>query len=98
MFQSTLRTRFAILAVVGILALTARAEIPLYISHQGKVTDTYGQAVADGYYTMRFRIDAAASGRAMPWVRGTRSFAAEGIDQTLLGMEAEHMEVSIEAV
>ncbi|MBN1424403.1 hypothetical protein JXA88_07595 [Candidatus Fermentibacteria bacterium] len=86
MFQSTLRTRFAILAVVGILAFTASAEIPLYVSYQGKVTDTSGNPVADGSYNMRFRVYNASSGGTMLWDSGTRSFTLSGgVFNVLLG-------------
>ncbi|MCU0610459.1 MAG: hypothetical protein MUE60_01555 [Candidatus Eisenbacteria bacterium] len=86
MFQSTLRTRFAILAVVGILAIAASADIPPYVSYQGKVTDTSGNPVADGSYNMRFRIYDLSSGGTMLWDSGTRSIAVSGgVFNVLLG-------------
>lgn len=86
MIQSTLRAGFAILAVVGILAVTASADIPPYVSYQGKVTDASGNPVADGSYSMRFRIYDASSGGTMLWDSGTRSLALSGgVFNVLLG-------------
>ena len=44
------------LVVLGVFVLTASslADIPRVISYQGKVTDSGGDPVADGTYTMRF--------------------------------------------
>jgi len=56
------------------------------ISYQGKVTDTGGTPVADGSYTMRFRIYDAVSGGNLEWDSGAMSVSVSGgIFNVLLG-------------
>lgn len=62
------------------------AEIPQVISYQGKVTDSGGTPVANGNYTMRFRIYNAASGGSLRWDSGNRTIAInDGVFNVLLG-------------
>ncbi|MCU0611878.1 MAG: hypothetical protein MUE60_08835, partial [Candidatus Eisenbacteria bacterium] len=64
----------------------AVAEIPQVISYQGKVTDAGGAPVADGTYTMWFRIYDAVSGGNLVWDSGAQSVALTGgIFSVLLG-------------
>jgi hypothetical protein len=65
------------------------AEIPEIISYQGRVTDSGGTPVADGNYTMRFRIYDAATGGNLEWDSGNRSIAiSDGVFNVLLGESA----------
>lgn len=71
---------------ISALSPLASAEIPQVISYQGKVTDTGGTPVADGTYTMRFRIYNAASGGTLRWDSGNRSIqVTDGVFNVLLG-------------
>ncbi len=49
------------------------ADIPQVISYQGRITDSGGAPVADGTYTVRFRIYDASSGGNLEWDSGDRS-------------------------
>ncbi|MBN1426484.1 hypothetical protein JXA88_18195, partial [Candidatus Fermentibacteria bacterium] len=77
--------------LVGILLLigfveTSSAEVPQVISYQGKVTDASGNPVADGPYTMQFRIYDAATGGTLLWNSNNQTVAvAGGIFSVLLG-------------
>jgi hypothetical protein len=63
-----------------------QAEIPHLINYQGKVTDASGTPVADGAYTMRFRIYDASSGGTLQWDSGDRSITVSGgVFSVLLG-------------
>ncbi|MBN1423469.1 hypothetical protein JXA88_02830, partial [Candidatus Fermentibacteria bacterium] len=62
------------------------AEIPQVISYQGKVTDASGNPVADGPYTMQFRIYDAATGGTLLWNSNNQTVAVSGgIFSVLLG-------------
>jgi len=74
------------LVVLALLSGLASADIPQVISYQGKVTDTSGNPVADGSYTMRFRIYDAVTGGTLLWDSGARTVSvAGGIFSVLLG-------------
>ena len=87
MFQSTIRFRLVVaVAAVLLLCCTLNAEIPKYISYQGKVTDSGGTPVPNGNYTMRFRIYNAPSGGALRWDSGNRTVALnDGVFNVQLG-------------
>ena len=70
-----------------VLAISASyAEIPQVISYQGKVTDSSGDAIADGTYTMRFRIYDAVTGGTMEWDSGNQTVSVSGgIFSVMLG-------------
>ena len=73
----------------AVLVLTAGltgAEVPQVINYQGKVTDTSGNPVSDGSYTMRFRIYNVSSGGTALWDSGDRLVSlAGGVFNVLLG-------------
>ena len=56
-----------LMAMVGLLSVALHAEIPQLVSYQGKVTDGSGTPVADGTYTMRFRIYDQLIGGTLLW-------------------------------
>ena len=87
MFQSTrLVSLLIVVVVVFAFCTTAEAEIPQYISYQGKVTDSGGTPVPDGSYTMRFRIYNAASGGSLLWDSSNQSVTvSQGVANVLLG-------------
>jgi len=73
-------------AVVLLVVCVAVAEIPHVISYQGKVTDISGTPVADGSYTMRFRIYDGPSAGSLLWDSGDRSVTLSGgVFSVLLG-------------
>ena len=79
--------RHAVTVVLLIMmASLASAEIPQVISYQGKVTDASGNPVADGSYSMRFRIYDALTVGTLLWDSGVRTVAvAGGVFSVLLG-------------
>ena len=69
-----------------ILAFSAAAEIPRVISYQGLITDNSGNPVADGTYTMRFRLYDAEIGGNLLWdSTGISVSLSSGIFNVLLG-------------
>ena len=78
-----------VLLLAGIVGNTA-ANIPLMISYQGKVTDSGGTPVADGSYTMRFRIYDDATAGTLEWDSGNQSVQVSGgIFNVLLGQSPQ---------
>jgi len=62
------------------------AEIPQVINYQGRVTDSGGNPVADGDYTMRFRIYDAVTSGTLEWDSGDRTVSiSDGGFEVLLG-------------
>ena len=80
--------RASILVILAVLLLTdpIQADIPQILSYQGKVTDSGGVPVADGLYTMRFKIyDDPISG-TLEWDSSPRLVqVTAGIFSVLLG-------------
>jgi len=73
-------------ALLLVVLQSVEAEIPQVISYQGHVTDSGGTPVADGTYTMRFRIYDAATGGTLDWDSGNRSITvSDGVFNVLLG-------------
>ncbi len=80
-----MRTGIALIFVLLLGGVTF-AEIPQVISYQGRLTDASGIPVADGNYTMEFRIYDAVSGGTMLWYSGSRTVAvAGGVFSVMLG-------------
>ena len=76
----------ALLLVQFFLMGSAIADIPQVISYQGKVTDTGGMPVADGTYTMQFRIYDDPSGGTLLWDDTHPSVqVTDGIFSVMLG-------------
>jgi hypothetical protein len=65
------------LAVLCVTSLVA-AEIPLRIGYQGRVTDNLGNPVADGTYTMRFRVYDQLVGGTLLWDSSNLSVQLSG--------------------
>jgi hypothetical protein len=72
--------RYAIVAVALVLGLCAAAsgEIPSVMGYQGQITDNSGVPVANGSYTMRFRIYNAATGGTLLWDSYNQSVQVTG--------------------
>ncbi|MBN1424964.1 hypothetical protein JXA88_10440 [Candidatus Fermentibacteria bacterium] len=76
----------SIMALLVVLGAAGNADIPQVISYQGKVTDTSGNPVANGSYSMRFRIYNAATGGSLMWDSGAQPVTITGgIFSVLLG-------------
>jgi hypothetical protein len=76
------------IAVVVLVAFTplSHAEIPQLISYQGKVTESGGNPVADGSYTMRFQIYDQLIGGSPLWDSGAQSVdLSDGVFNVMLG-------------
>jgi hypothetical protein len=63
---------------IVIITSAVYGEIPQIMSYQGKVTDSSGNLVPDGSYTMRFRIYDDETGNTMLWDSGDRSVDLHG--------------------
>jgi len=75
-----------IVCIFVAMACVSHAEIPQMIGYQGMVTDATGDPVADGDYSMRFRIYNTATGGTALWDSGVRTVALyNGIFNVLLG-------------
>lgn len=61
------------------------AQIPKTMSYQGVLADTGGSAVADGNYSLTFRIYDAASGGTEIWVETQTIPVVDGIFNAILG-------------
>ena len=69
-----------------LIGLSASADIPHIISYQGKVTDTAGNPIPDGFYLMQFKIFDAPTGNILLWSSGDVSVdVIDGIFSVLLG-------------
>jgi len=69
-----------------LLASTVTADIPMVTNYQGRVIDDLGNPVADGTYSMRFRIFNADEGGDLRWDSGVQSIQVNGgVFNVLLG-------------
>ncbi len=69
-----------------LVSTVALAEIPQVIGYQGRITDNSGVPVADGTYTMCFRIYTAETGGTLLWNSSNQSVTlAGGVFNVLLG-------------
>jgi hypothetical protein len=62
-------------------------QIPQIISYQGVLTDAGGSVVADGSYTMSFRLYASESGTSALWLESQMVIVINGIFNVMLGKE-----------
>jgi hypothetical protein len=77
--RCTVRNALTTLGAVLLLAAGALAEIPQVMGYQGRITDNLGNPVADGTYTMQFRIYDNSTGSGSPlWDSGSQSVALSG--------------------
>jgi hypothetical protein len=84
--RRTMKTGLVTLAVVLAIAGTAFADIPHMISYQGRVTDASGVPVADGTYTMQFRLFDDEFAGSQKWESGDVSVTTSGgVFSVLLG-------------
>jgi hypothetical protein len=87
-FERRCAVKGALVAVVAVLLLvgSALADIPKMVGYQGMVTDNSGNPVADGTYTMRFRIYTAVTGGTLLWDSNNQSVTlAGGVFSVMLG-------------
>ncbi|MEZ5357339.1 MAG: hypothetical protein R3F48_00820 [Candidatus Zixiibacteriota bacterium] len=71
--------KISIVALLFILATSICAdEIPALINYQGRVTDATGAPLADGTYTMVFRIYASSGAPSPIWNSGKQDIAVSG--------------------
>jgi len=84
MFKSILKLIFISLILFSLLS-TSYAQIPHLINYQGKLTDKDGDPVADGNYSVTFRIYDAESGGALLWEETQSILVQKGIFFCLLG-------------
>ena len=75
---SCCRWIFTSVCFLAIVLGQAQADIPQIMSYQGKVTDSGGLPVADGSYTMQFRIYDSSSSGTLLWDSGARSILLSG--------------------
>ena len=83
MFQRLVRIVFVLILFTFSVGYS---EIPQMIGYQGMVTDAAGDPVADGDYSMRFRLYNAATGGTELWDSGVQTVGLKnGIFNVLLG-------------
>jgi hypothetical protein len=73
-----MRSMLAAVVAVLVLSTPSWAEIPQVMGYQGRITDNTGNPVADGNYTMRFRIVTAPTGGIVVWDSGNQSVQVSG--------------------
>ena len=66
---------------------TATAAIPKYINFQGKLTDDIGNPVADGSYSITFRLYSAQTGGTALWTETQSVTVSGGVFNVALGTE-----------
>ncbi|OQX84168.1 MAG: hypothetical protein B6D63_05175 [Candidatus Latescibacteria bacterium 4484_7] len=95
---------FAIVLVL-ILSAATFATIPRYLSYQGVLTDAGGAVVADGTYSVTFRLYDVASGGTPIWSETDNVQVSKGIFNVTLGTlvglslpfdEAYYLSISVE--
>ena len=79
--------RFLIVSVSVLLALSAivDAEVPQTLNYQGVLTDSEGSAVADGSYSITFRIYGPSPGTLPLWTETNSVTVSKGIFSVTLG-------------
>ncbi|HBC44108.1 MAG TPA: hypothetical protein DIU16_02405 [Candidatus Vogelbacteria bacterium] len=78
-------TATVVSALVGSFAVRAYAAPNTQINYQGKLTDSNSTAVADGTYTLRFRVYTAASGGTALFDETHSLTVSNGLFSALLG-------------
>ena len=77
---------FTMFVFIILFAPPSLSDIPKVINYQGKVTDTGGTPVADGTYSMQFRIYDAETAGNLEWDSGSVSAdVSVGVFEVLLG-------------
>ncbi|MEM6336282.1 MAG: hypothetical protein AAF752_06925, partial [Bacteroidota bacterium] len=79
-----MRILFALLLAAS-LALGAQAQAPETLSYQGRLTDNTGLNVADGSYTMMFKLYEAANAGTDVWTEAQVVTVAGGVFDVQLG-------------
>jgi hypothetical protein len=70
--------RLILLMLMGACVAAANAQVPQTMNYQGLLTDASGSPVADGNYSLTFRIYDAASGGTQLWTESQSSVAVSG--------------------
>ncbi len=74
-----------VLLTATMLSFLVRAEVPLLMNYQGQLTDEFGVPVADGDYTIEFRIYSAPVGGDLLWDEEQTVTVEDGLFSVLLG-------------
>ncbi|MBM4464763.1 MAG: hypothetical protein FJ014_04225 [Chloroflexi bacterium] len=76
---------------VTISGISVSGTVATKISYQGRLTDANGSPVADGTYTMQFRLYDARSGGTMLWDSGSQNVQVyDGLFNVELGVDPSH--------
>ncbi len=79
------RMSLAVLAVLLLLSVCVSAQVPRTLHYQGVLTDSEGAAVADGSYSITFRIYNVPSGGSALWEETNSVEVNKGIFSVTLG-------------
>ncbi len=79
--------RFLLAAILGLVAvhIAAHAGVPELLSFQGRLSDAAGNAVADGDYSVVFRVHGQETGGTALWEETQTVTVADGLCSVLLG-------------
>lgn len=83
--MNRLKTFFLTAILCLIWYIPVNADIPRYLSYQGKLTDTAGTPVADGSYVITFRLYNAQTEGALLWTETQSVSIADGAFAVTLG-------------
>ncbi len=75
-------------STIGNLKSPESVTIPQMLSYQGKLTDTLGQPVPDGSYSLRFRLYTEPSGGGPFWTETQSISVRGGLFHAMLGAES----------
>ncbi len=79
------RMSLAALAVLFLLSVCVSAQVPRTLHYQGVLTDSEGAAVADGSYSITFKIYGASPGTFPLWTETNSVTVSKGIFSVTLG-------------
>lgn len=80
-----MKKRFVLFALFLLGASVVFGQVPKTFSYQGVLTDAAGNAVADGSYTMIFRLYDAAQGGTQLWEEKQAVVVTDGLFHVILG-------------
>ncbi len=80
-----MKRNVSVMAIMVLLCGQLLAAVPTMINYQGRLTDAGGNPVADGNYSIVFRIYDAASGGTSKWTETQSVSTAGGFFAVLLG-------------
>ncbi len=81
------RVWFSVVAVVLLICVYSYADVPKMINFQGRLTDASGKFVADGNYSLTFKIYADSTGGSSKWSETKSVAVSKGLFNAILGSQ-----------